>query len=109
MNAQKTITYKGDDVDVDIEYSPGSYHPACTSGPPDNWHPDESEPPEITSIKVSETKEEILSELSEGEIDKLTDKLIEDHIDSEPDYEPDDIGDDDWQDGQDAWERSQGI
>ena len=109
MQTQMTLTWQGDEVDVDIEYSPGSYHPACTSGNPDNWHPDESEPPEITSIKVSDTCEEILSGLSESEVSRLTDKLMEQQNDYEPDYEPNDIGDDDWQDGQDAWEASQGI
>lgn len=108
MRSQQTLNWQGDDVDVDIEYSPGTYRPAVTSGHPDNWRPDESEAPEITSIKVSDTGEEILPRLSDAEVEKITGKLIDDHIDSdyEPDYEPDDIGDDDWRDAQDAWEKS---
>lgn len=111
MFYQTTITWKGDEVDVDIDYSPGIYRPANTSGPPDNWHPDESEPPEIGSVKVSDTGEEILDELSDGEIERLLTLLCDVQMDSDgPDYErDDDYNDDDWQAGQDAWEASQGI
>lgn len=106
---QMTILWQGDDVDVDIEHTPGVYAPAKLSGRPEDCHPDESEAPEIISIKLSDTGEEILSKLSKSEIDKLESKLMERDADV-PDYEPDDfIGDDDWQEGQDAWEASQGI
>ncbi len=108
MRTQMTLTWQGDDVDVDIEFSPGVHRPACLTGHPDNQTPDESEPPEITSIKISDTGEEILHGLSSKEISKIESKLVDGLIDDEPepDYEPDDIGDDDWQDAQSSWEKS---
>jgi hypothetical protein len=103
---QMTILWQGDKVDVDIEATPGVYAPAKLSGRPEDCHPDESENPEIISIKLSETGEEILPKLSKSEIQALESKLVDREVDA-PFDEPDDfIGDDDWQGGQDAWEAS---
>lgn len=109
MRSQMNLTWQGDDVDVDIEFSPGYHTPASFKGHPDLWTPEEGEAPEITSVKISDTGEEILSRLSKSEvqrIEKSLERVQED--DHEPDYEPDDIGDDDWREAQEDWERSHG-
>ncbi len=106
-----SILFRGDKVDVEIEATAGHYAPANFSGHPDSWHPDESESPELTSVTLCETGEEILQDLALSEIKAIESRLVDNRIDydlcDEPDY--DDIGDDDWQDGQDNWEDSQGI
>jgi len=106
-----SILFRGDKVDVEIDGTPGHYAPANFSGHPDNWHPDESEAPELISVCLVETGEEILQDLSMSEIHAIEARLMDNRNDydlcDEPDY--DDIDDDSWMSGQDAWEDSQGI
>lgn len=47
-----TVMLRDQDVDVEVEYVPGTCVPASCRGHPDNWTPDESEPAEIESVRA---------------------------------------------------------
>ena len=97
LSFHSTIVLKDVDVDVEVEYSPGTRIPAKFSGDPDSWHPDESEPPEILAVRAllpnGRAGKDVTHKLDARVMDDLVRKAWEageaeaaDHY-SEPDYD----------------------
>lgn len=105
-----TIDLNGVDVDVTVGFEPGYFKRGSRSGHPDSWTPDEGEAAEIHSVTLvlgSGRQLDLTNRLTKAAKDAIQ-KACDNASEPEPDYdyEPDDIGDDDWQDAQDRYERS---
>jgi hypothetical protein len=86
-----------DDVEVEVEYSPGWFQAGRYSGPPDSCYPDEGEDPVIESVVIQDPDFEhanILADLPAKLVEALVTEAWDhqkgseqDHYD-EPDYDP---------------------
>jgi hypothetical protein len=47
------------EIEVEVEYHPGYFQAGNRAGHPDNWTPDEGDDPEIETVTIIETGEEI--------------------------------------------------
>ncbi len=108
------------EIYLEVKYSiSGSYHPGRTHGDPDSCYPPEYPEIELESdlAKIQTKKGNWISynlkKLNAAEYAQVIKKLPDLVLGSvEQDHEPDDRDDfsnDSWQDGQDKWERDQGI
>jgi hypothetical protein len=98
-----TVTIKDVDVEVEVEYTPGTNVPASRRGHPDNWTPDESEAAEVHAVRALKADgragKDVTGKLSKQTMDRLTREAWDagERAKEDPRDEPDEPYDDDYE------------